>query len=79
MGISGYLGCITTRGNCALFAFPAEIGYTEYVEKTLHVNEQELREKIAKEIENLEIKPSVTNALGMRIQAAKAARGNGSK
>jgi hypothetical protein len=49
------------------------------VEKTLHVNEQELREKIAKEIENLEIKPSVTNALGMRIQAAKAARGNGSK
>jgi hypothetical protein len=26
-GISVYIGCITTRGNGALFAFPAKIGY----------------------------------------------------
>jgi hypothetical protein len=40
------------------------------------MNEQELREKIAQEIEAIEIKTSVTNALGMRIEAAKIARGN---
>jgi hypothetical protein len=39
------------------------------------VNEQELREQIAKEIETIEIQTSITNALGMRIMAAKVARG----
>lgn len=34
-----------------------------------------LREEIAREIEALPIKSSVTNALGMRILAAKVARG----
>ncbi len=34
-----------------------------------------LRERIAREIEAIEIKSSVTNALGMRIQAAEVARG----
>jgi len=34
-----------------------------------------LREEIAKEIENLPIETGVTNALGMRIAAAKIARG----
>lgn len=34
-----------------------------------------LRQKIAKEIESIEIEESVTNALGMRILAAKVARG----
>ncbi len=39
------------------------------------MNEQELREQIAKEIETIEIQTSITNALGMRIMAAKVARG----
>lgn len=34
-----------------------------------------LREEIAREIESLSIEPAVTNALGMRIAAAKIARG----
>ena len=34
-----------------------------------------LREEIAREIENLPIDAGVTNALGMRIAAAKIARG----
>jgi hypothetical protein len=40
------------------------------------VNEQEIREQIAKEIEAIEIRPSIENALGMKIMAAKIARGN---
>ncbi len=35
-----------------------------------------LREEIARSIEALPIEDSVTNALGMRILAAKVARGN---
>ena len=35
-----------------------------------------LREEIAREIEALPIDASVTNALGMRIAAAKVARGD---
>ena len=34
-----------------------------------------LREEIARAIEALPIEPSVTNALGMRLAAAKVARG----
>lgn len=34
-----------------------------------------VREQIAQEIEAIEIKTSVTNALGMRIEAAAIARG----
>jgi hypothetical protein len=34
-----------------------------------------VREQIAKEIESLEIEPSITNAVGMRIMAASIARG----
>ena len=37
--------------------------------------ESELREQIAKDIESINIEDSVTNALGMRILAAKVARG----
>ncbi len=37
-----------------------------------------LREEIAKAIELIPIETSVTNALGMRIAAAKVARGEGS-
>ena len=36
-----------------------------------------LREEIARSIEALPIEDSVTNALGMRILAAKVARGEG--
>jgi hypothetical protein len=39
------------------------------------MNEQELREQIAKEIESIEIESSITNALGMRMMAAEVARG----
>jgi hypothetical protein len=39
------------------------------------MNEKELREKIAKEIEAIDIEQSHTNAVGMKILAAKIARG----
>jgi len=35
-----------------------------------------LREEIARDIESIPIEDSVTNALGMRILAAKVARGD---
>jgi hypothetical protein len=38
------------------------------------MNEKDIREQIAQEIESLPIEDSVTNALGMRILAAKVAR-----
>ena len=39
------------------------------------IDDMSLREEIAREIEALPIEPAVTNALGMRIAAAKVARG----
>jgi len=45
------------------------------MEKTLEMHIKEIREQIAKEIEAIEIQNSITNALGMRILAAKVARG----
>lgn len=39
------------------------------------MNENELREQIANAIESIEIESSITNALGMRMLAAKVARG----
>ena len=45
------------------------------MEKTLEMHIKEIREQIAKEIEAIEIENSITNALGMRILAAKIARG----
>ena len=44
------------------------------MEKTLTIHIKEIREQIAKEIEAIEIENSITNALGMRILAAKIAR-----
>jgi hypothetical protein len=41
----------------------------------MSIDEMTLREEIAREIEALPIDASVTNALGMRIAAAKIARG----
>ncbi len=41
----------------------------------MSIDEMSLREKIAREIEALPIESGVTNALGMRIAAAKIARG----
>jgi len=41
----------------------------------MSIDEMTLREEIAREIENLPIDAGVTNALGMRIAAAKVARG----
>jgi hypothetical protein len=46
-------------------------GYTRY----MSIDDMTLREEIARAIEAIEIKDSVTNALGMRIEAAKVARG----
>ena len=37
---------------------------------------KEFREEIAKEIEAIPVEASQTNAVGMKIQAAKIARGN---
>jgi hypothetical protein len=41
----------------------------------MSIDEMMLREEIAREIEALPIDAGVTNALGMRIAAAKIARG----
>jgi hypothetical protein len=37
--------------------------------------ESELRERIAKDIEAIPVETSLTNAIGMKIQAAKVVRG----
>lgn len=41
----------------------------------MSIDEMVLREEIARAIELIDIEESVTNALGMRILAAKVARG----
>jgi hypothetical protein len=45
------------------------------MEKTLNIHIREIREQIAKEIESIEIRDSIENAVGMKILAAKVARG----
>ena len=40
------------------------------------MDEKQIREKIAKEIEAIDIEASKTNAVGMKILAARVARGN---
>ena len=45
------------------------------MEKTIKILMKEMREQIAKEIEAIEIESSKTNAVGMKILAAKVARG----
>ena len=40
------------------------------------MDEKQLREQIAQEIEDIEIEASKTNAVGMQILAAKIARNN---
>ena len=40
------------------------------------MDEKQIREKIAKEIEVIDIEASKTNAVGMKILAARVARGN---
>jgi len=44
----------------------------------MSLDDMMLREEIARAIENIPIESAVTNALGMRIAAAKVARGEGS-
>ena len=41
----------------------------------MSIDEMTLREEIAREIEALPVESSITNALGMRTEAAKVARG----
>ena len=45
------------------------------MEKTLDITIRDIREEIAQSIEAIEIENSHTNALGMKILAAKIARG----
>ena len=45
------------------------------MEKTLEIHIKEIRNQIAKDIEAIEIKDSIENAVGMKILAAKVARG----
>jgi len=52
-----------------------QIGYTYIMEKTLEIHIKEVRNQIAKDIEAIEIKDSIENAVGMRLLAAKIARG----
>ena len=40
------------------------------------MDEKQIRETIAKEIEAIDIETSKTNAVGMKILAARVARGN---
>jgi hypothetical protein len=40
------------------------------------MDEKQIREQIAKEIEAIDIEASKTNAIGMKILAARVARGN---
>ena len=42
----------------------------------MSIDEMTLREEIARAIESLPIEESVTNAVGMRVLAAKVARGD---
>jgi hypothetical protein len=44
----------------------------------MSIDDMVLREEIARAIESIPIEESVTNAVGMRILAAKIARGEGS-
>jgi hypothetical protein len=44
------------------------------MEKTIKILMKEMREQIAKEIEAIDIDQSHTNAIGMKILAAKIAR-----
>lgn len=41
----------------------------------MSIDDMMLREEIARAIEKIPIEPAVTNALGMRTEAAKVARG----
>jgi hypothetical protein len=43
----------------------------------MSIDEMTLREEIARAIEAIPIESSITNALGMRTEAAKIARGDG--
>jgi hypothetical protein len=43
----------------------------------MSIEDMSLREEIAQAIESLPIESGVTNALGMRVAAAKIARGEG--
>ena len=45
------------------------------MEKTTEIIIKEIREQIAKDIESVDIESSKTNAVGMKILAAKIARG----
>jgi hypothetical protein len=45
------------------------------MQKTLEIHIKEVREEIAQEIEAIEIKSSVENAVGIKLLAAKIARG----
>jgi hypothetical protein len=48
---------------------------SDYDENGVPYWEKGVRERIAQEIEALEIETSITNALGMQMMAAKVARG----
>jgi hypothetical protein len=52
-----------------------QVNWKITMEKTLYIHIREVREQIAKEIESIEIKDSIENAVGMRLLAAKVARG----
>jgi hypothetical protein len=45
------------------------------MEKTINIQICEIREQIAKEIEAIEITSSIENAVGIKLLAAKIARG----
>jgi len=52
------------------------LGLTMMYNRYMSIDETQLREEIARAIEALPIEESVSNAVGMRILAAKIARGD---
>ena len=46
------------------------------MDKTLQIHLHDLREAIATEIESVPVEPSIANAVGMQIMAARIARGH---
>jgi hypothetical protein len=64
------MGRFVTLFSAELDKLSAEL-YNGY----MSIDDMTLREEIARAIEAIEIKDSITNALGMRIEAAKVARG----
>jgi hypothetical protein len=53
-----------------------DISKAKVYNRYMSIDDMSLREEIARTIESIPVEESVTNAIGMRILAAKVARGD---